>query len=121
MTMVACFLISLFSDRLMITSNLPVLSYQVFTVFNPKSVSHKPVVPKLFRAVTQSKVAIRSYYPQYIAVIAHNIEQNCGFDFALPPEKSHITLGGNLALVWEPLAQTYDYSVHGERVPSYLQ
>jgi len=52
------------------------------------------VVPKLFRAVTQIKVAIWSYYPQYFAVIAQNIEQNCGFGSALPPEESHITTGG---------------------------
>jgi len=32
----------------------------------------KSVVPKLIRAVTQIKVAIMSYYPQYFAVIAHN-------------------------------------------------
>jgi len=52
------------------------------------------VVPKPFRAVTQIKVAIRSYYPQYFAVIAHNIEQNCGFGSALTPEELHITPGG---------------------------
>jgi len=52
------------------------------------------VVPKLFRAVTQIEVAIRSYYPQYFAVIAHNIEQKCGFGSALPPEELHITPGG---------------------------
>ena len=54
----------------------------------------RTVVPKLFRAVTQIKVAIWSYYPQYFAVIAQNIEQNCGFGSALPPEESHITTGG---------------------------
>jgi len=27
----------------------------------------KPVLPKLFRAVTQIKVAIMSYYPQYFS------------------------------------------------------
>jgi len=52
------------------------------------------VVPKLFRAVTQFEVAIRSYYPQYFAVIAHSIEQNYGFGSALPPEESHITPRG---------------------------
>ena len=31
------------------------------------------VVPKLVRAFTQIKVAIMCYYPQYFAVIAHNI------------------------------------------------
>jgi len=55
----------------------------------------KTVVPKLVRAVTQIKVAIMSYYPQYFAVIAHNTEQHCGFGSALPPEESHITLTGN--------------------------
>jgi len=29
-------------------------------------------------------------------MIAHNTEQQCGFGFALPPEESHITPGGNL-------------------------
>jgi len=42
------------------------------------------VVPKLVRVVTQIKVVIMSYYPQYFAVIAHNIEQHCGFGSALP-------------------------------------
>jgi len=65
--------------------------------------SHSPVVPKLFQAVTQIEVEIRSYYPQYIAVIPHNIEQNCSFGSALSPEESHITPGGNLPPVWEPL------------------
>jgi len=56
-----------------------------------------PVVPKLVRAVTQMKVAIMSYYPQYFAVIAHNIEQHCGLGSALLPEESRITpsLGTN--------------------------
>jgi len=45
---------------------------------------------KLVRAVTQIKVAIMSYYPQYFAVIAHNTEQHCGFGSVLPPEESHI-------------------------------
>jgi len=70
----------------------------------------KAVVPKLFRAVTQIKIAIRSYYPQYFAVIAHNIEQNCGFGSALSPEQSHyplnnrtLPLGSNLPPAWEPL------------------
>jgi len=46
------------------------------------------VVPKLVRAVPQIKAAIRSYeyYPQYFAVIAHNIEQHCCFGSALPPK-----------------------------------
>jgi len=35
-----------------------------------------------------------SYYPQYFAVITHNIEQNCGFGSALPLEELHIILGG---------------------------
>jgi len=62
------------------------------------------MVPKLFRAFTQINVAIRSYYPQYFAVIAHNIEQNCGFGSALPLlDESHITPGGILPPVWEPL------------------
>jgi len=53
----------------------------------------KAVVPKLVRVVTQSKGASRSYYLQYLAVIAHNIE-HCGFVSALPSEESHITPGG---------------------------
>jgi len=61
------------------------------------------VVPKLVRAVTQIKVAIMSYYPQYFAVIAHNIGEYCGFGSTLPFEESHITPGGNLPPVWEPL------------------
>jgi len=61
------------------------------------------VVPKLFQAVTQIEVAIRSYYPQYFAVIAHNIEHNYGFGSALPTKESHITPGGNLPPVWESL------------------
>jgi len=32
-----------------------------------------------------TRPAIRSYNPQYFAVIAHNLEQNCGFGSALPP------------------------------------
>jgi len=61
---------------------------------------HIAVVPKLFRAVAQIKVSIVSYYPQKFshfrskisfAVIAHNAEQQCGFGFMLPQEKSHIT------------------------------
>jgi len=52
------------------------------------------MVPKLFQAVAQIKVAIRSYYPQYFTVIAHNIEQNCGFGCALSPKESHIMPGG---------------------------
>jgi len=55
--------------------------------------SFTPVVPKLVHAVTQMKVAIMSYYPQYFAVIAHNMQQHCGFASALPPEESHITHG----------------------------
>jgi len=53
----------------------------------------RAVVPKLFRAVTQIWVTIKSYYPQCFAVIAHNIEQNCDFGSALPPEESDITPG----------------------------
>jgi len=64
----------------------------------------KAVVPKLFWAVTQIEVAIRSYYPQDFAVIAHNIEQNCGGGSELPPEESYSTPGGNLPQVWESLA-----------------
>jgi len=58
-------------------------------------------------------VSIMSYYPQLkffefqvknsFAVIAHDTEQQCGFSFALPPEESRITPGGNLPPVWEPL------------------
>ena len=62
----------------------------------PNCLSVKPVVPKLFQAVTQIKVAIMSYYPQYFAVVAHNTEQHCGFGCALPRKKSHITAGDNL-------------------------
>jgi len=72
------------------------------------------VVPKLFRTVTQIKVAIRFYYPQYLAVIAHNIEQNCGLDSVLPREESHIALGGNLPPVWEPM--DYCLYANGELV-----
>jgi len=32
--------------------------------------------------MTQIEVAIRSYYPQYFAVIVHNIELNSGFGSA---------------------------------------
>jgi len=46
----------------------------------------RPVVPKLVRVVTQIKVAIMSYYPQYFAMIAHNTKKHCGFGSALPPE-----------------------------------
>jgi len=45
------------------------------------------------RQIKRIKVAITSYYSQYFVVIAHNIEQHCGFGSALPPEQSHITLG----------------------------
>ena len=52
-------------------------------------------------------------YPQYFAVIAHNTEQHCGFGSALPPEESHITTGGNLSPVLEPL--TYDHDDVGQK------
>jgi len=52
------------------------------------------VVPKLIRAVTQTKAAIMPYYPQYFALIAHNTEQHSGFSSALPPKESHITPWG---------------------------
>jgi len=58
--------------------------------------SSTSVFPKLVRAVIQIKVAIMSYYSQYFAKIAHNIEQYCGFRSALPPEKLHIIPGGYL-------------------------
>jgi len=61
------------------------------------------VVPKLFRAVTQIKVAIMFYYPRYFAVTAHNIEQHCGFISASLSEELHIATGGNLPPIWEPL------------------
>jgi len=51
----------------------------------------KAVVPKLVRAITQTKAAIMSYYPQYCAVIADNTEQRCYFGSALPPKESHTT------------------------------
>ena len=54
----------------------------------------KPVVPKLVRAVTQIKVAIMFYYPQYFAVITHDTEQHCGFGSASPREELHISPGG---------------------------
>jgi len=55
---------------------------------------YKAVVPKLFRAVTpQIEVAIRSYYPQYFAVIAHNIEENCGLVPHYPPKNRILPLG----------------------------
>jgi len=37
------------------------------------------------------------------AVITHSTEQHCDFGSALPIEESHITPGGNLPPVWEPL------------------
>ena len=40
------------------------------------------------------------------AVIAHNTEQHCGFGSALPPQKPHITPGGQFTPVWEPLLYT---------------
>jgi len=55
------------------------------------------------RAVTQLKVAIMSYYPQYFAMIAHNIEQHCSFGSALPLKNRILSPGGNLPPVWEPL------------------
>jgi len=68
--------------------------------------SSNAVVPKLVRAVTENKVAIMSYYPQYFAVIAHNTEQHCGFAlplwFRVTPEESHITpsLGTTAVMDW---------------------
>ena len=70
---------------------LPVLSYKVIGWIT--CACSKTVVPKLVRAVTQIKVTIMSYYPQYFAVIAHNTEQHCGFGSALPP-KNRILPGG---------------------------
>ena len=55
------------------------------------------MIRKLVRAVTEIKVSIMPYYLQYFTVIAHNIEQHCGFGSALSP----ITSGGNLPPVWE--------------------
>ena len=53
----------------------------------------KAVAPKLVRAVTQMKIGIMSYYPQYFAVIAHKTEQR-GFGSAVTPEESHVTPAG---------------------------
>jgi len=69
------------------------------------NLSFSAVVPKHFRAVTQIEVAIGSYYPQYLAVIAHDMEQNCGFGSAVPPKNRILPLGGDLPPVWEPLVQ----------------
>jgi len=61
----------------------------------------RPVVPKLARAVTQTKVATMSY-PQYFAVI---IMQNIVvFWIRVTPRKIAYYPGGNLPPVWEPLA-----------------
>jgi len=53
------------------------------------------VVPKLVRAVTHIKAANMSYYRQYFAVIAHNLEQHCGFGSALPPKNHTFPLRDN--------------------------
>ena len=50
--------------------------------------STKSVVPKLLQALTQIKVEAKSYYPEYFAVIAHNME-HCGFGSTLTPAESH--------------------------------
>jgi len=39
------------------------------------------VVTKLVRVITRTKVAIMSYYPQYVAVIAYNTETVLWFWF----------------------------------------
>jgi len=41
-----------------------------------KMCSTSPVVPNLVRGVTQIKIVIMSYYPQYFAVNAQNTEQH---------------------------------------------
>jgi len=74
-----------------------------FLSFAKKRLIASAVVPKLVRVVTQIKVAITSYYPQYFAVSAHNIEQQCGFGSALPLKNRILPPGGNLPSVWEPL------------------
>jgi len=61
---------------------------------NERLFSSDSVVPKLFRVITQTKVAIMSYYLQHFAVMAHLTEQHCGFGSALSPEESHISPGG---------------------------
>jgi len=47
-------------------------------------------------------IAIISYYPKYFALIAH-FEQHYGFWFRIASKESHITPGGILHPVWEPL------------------
>ena len=73
------------------------------------------MIPKVVPTVAQingakcliklNKLNFSHFIPKIsFAVIAHNTEQQCGFGFALPPEESHITPGGdNLPPVWEPL------------------
>jgi len=63
-------------------------------IFNWWHNSSSSVVPKSVRAATQIKVAIKPNYPQYFAVITHNIEQHCGFGSTLPLKESYNTPEG---------------------------
>jgi len=47
----------------------------------------------IVRAITEIKVAITSYYPQYFAVIARNTKQHCDFGVKLPPKNWTLPLG----------------------------
>jgi len=49
-----------------------------------------------------------SYYPQYVAVIAHNTEQHCGFGSALHPKESPITPRGILPQFRNHCSSCYD-------------
>jgi len=63
--------------------------------------SSKPVVPKLVRTITQMKVAIMSYYPQYFSLQKKQpvITQNNIVVF-IPRYSRKICI---LLPVWEPL------------------
>jgi len=53
--------------------------------------------------ITLKKFFLHFLSKIYFAVIARNTEQQYGFGSALPPKESHVTPGGNLPPVWEPL------------------
>jgi len=65
----------------------------ILAVFAPatSALTVRSVVPKLVRDITQIKVAIMSYYPQYSAVVGHSMDEDCGFFSTLPLEESYIT------------------------------
>jgi len=82
---------------------IDIMHYSMLCYFADRWKGLRAVVPKFVWAVTQIKVMIMSYCPQYFTVITHNTKQNYGFGSASPLKELRITPGDNLPPVWEPL------------------